>query len=86
MFVISLWQVVHASYNVTTNERINHKRYDYLKDGKGRFYNPFNKGIKHNLLEFLHLRRPPREDEMEFLGISIVWQFVRALISVTEKV
>ncbi|XP_025085865.1 probable protein S-acyltransferase 23 isoform X2 [Pomacea canaliculata] len=73
MVVVVWWMtVVHASYNVTTNERINHKRYDYLKDGKGRFYNPFNKGIKHNLLEFLHLRRPPREDEIEFLGISIV--------------
>ena len=66
-------QMIHASYNITTNERVNHKRYDYLKDGKGRFHNPFNKGVRHNLMEFFHLRKPPREEELELLGVDVVW-------------
>lgn len=65
-------QMIHASYNITTNERVNHKRYDYLKDGKGRFHNPFNKGVRHNLMEFFHLRKPPREEELELLGVDVV--------------
>nr|KAG5707786.1 hypothetical protein BaRGS_015946 [Batillaria attramentaria] len=74
LMVVVVWymSMVHAAYNITTNERVNHKRYDYLKDGKGRFYNPFNKGVKQNLLEFLHLRRPPSDDQIEFLGIDVV--------------
>ncbi|KAK7097163.1 uncharacterized protein [Littorina saxatilis] len=74
VMILVVWymSMVHAAYNVTTNERINHKRYDYLKDGKGKFYNPYNKGVKHNLQEFLHLRKPPRDEEVELLGVDIV--------------
>ena len=68
-----LLQLIHASYNITTNERINRKRYDYLKDGKGRFYNPYNKGVARNLMEFMHMKKPPRDEEVELLGIDIVW-------------
>ena len=67
------FQLIHAAFNITTNERINHKRYDYLKDGKGRFFNPFNKGMKHNLMEFFHLKKTLREDEVQLLGVDVVW-------------
>ncbi|KAL8604074.1 hypothetical protein ACOMHN_024899 [Nucella lapillus] len=72
LVVVWYMTLIHASYNITTNERINRKRYDYLKDGKGRFYNPFNKGLKLNLLEFFHLKKPPKQDEVELLGVDVV--------------
>lgn len=55
--------------NVTTNERINKKRYDYLKDGKGNFYNPFDKGILRNMSEFFHLRKALSEKQVKFLNV-----------------
>ena len=58
--------------NITTNERINQKRYKYLQDGKGRYYNPYDRGCKINLLEFMHMKRAQSEDEVEFLNITIV--------------
>ena len=58
--------------NLTTNERINHKRYSYLKDGKGKYYNPYDRGYKVNIAEFFHLRRPMTEDEVQFLNVTIV--------------
>ncbi|CAG5120937.1 unnamed protein product, partial [Candidula unifasciata] len=64
--------IYHAANNLTTNERINRKRYDYLKDGKGAFYNPFNKGLKKNLMQFLHLEPAYSEDDVHLLGIHIV--------------
>ena len=30
--------------NLSTNEDINKTRYDYLRDDRGRFHNPFDKG------------------------------------------
>ncbi|GMH52258.1 hypothetical protein TrST_g7429 [Triparma strigata] len=35
--------------NLTTNEHSNLFRYEYLKDGQGRYRNPFDKGFMHNL-------------------------------------
>lgn len=29
-----------------------------MKDGNGKFYNPFDQGYKINLLEFFHLKEP----------------------------
>ncbi|CAH1776296.1 unnamed protein product [Owenia fusiformis] len=62
----------HAAFNLTTNERINKKRYDYLKDGKGNYYNPFNRGFKSNMLEFFHIKRGLTEDEVEYLNVQCV--------------
>ncbi|GFO09342.1 palmitoyltransferase [Plakobranchus ocellatus] len=64
--------IFQAATNITTNERINRKRYAYLKDGKGSFYNPFDRGLKLNLLEFLHLRPAQTEDDVQLLGIHTV--------------
>ncbi|ESO88486.1 hypothetical protein LOTGIDRAFT_219211 [Lottia gigantea] len=71
-FYIACFTVVHAGLNLTTNERINRNRYKYLKDGKGNYYNPFNRGVKNNLLEYLHLKKPLREQEIEYLSVDIV--------------
>ncbi|KAK3778765.1 hypothetical protein RRG08_013036 [Elysia crispata] len=64
--------IFQAATNITTNERINRKRYDYLKDGKGAFYNPFDRGIRLNFLEFLHLKPSQTEEEVQLLGIHTV--------------
>ncbi|XP_006818309.1 uncharacterized protein LOC100368376 [Saccoglossus kowalevskii] len=53
-----------AAFNITTNERMNWKRYDYLKDAHGHYHNPYNKGIKRNVQEFFHVKPPPRDDEV----------------------
>ncbi|XP_075056110.1 uncharacterized protein LOC142141483 isoform X1 [Mixophyes fleayi] len=56
--------VYMAAVNITTNERINVKKYTYLMDESGKFYNPFNRGIFLNLLEFVHLIPPLSEDKI----------------------
>lgn len=38
--------------NLTTNEMFNYKRYSYLRDKKGRYFNPFSRGPILNLAEF----------------------------------
>jgi hypothetical protein len=42
-----------------------------LKDGKGKFHNPFNKGWKYNLMEFFHMVKPKLED-IQLLGVDVV--------------
>ncbi|XP_036360505.1 probable protein S-acyltransferase 23 isoform X2 [Octopus sinensis] len=70
--VIPVMTIIHAAMNLTTNERINYRRCYYLKDGKGNFYNPYNQGLKNNILEFLHLRHPQRLQDLEILNMDIV--------------
>ncbi|XP_052255507.1 uncharacterized protein LOC127861166 isoform X2 [Dreissena polymorpha] len=69
---LSAMMCFHASYNLTVNERINHQRYSYLKDGKGQFYNPFHRGLLKNLKEFLHIIRPQEERDVELLSVRTV--------------
>lgn len=38
--------------NLTRNEMINYKKYAYLKDSRGKYYNPFSQGVAVNVLEF----------------------------------
>jgi len=47
----------NACTNMTTNEQLNWRRYDYFKNHMGLFHNPFNRGLKQNLKEFFHLQR-----------------------------
>lgn len=65
-------QLQQASRNLTTNERINWKRYTYLQDDRGRYYNAFDLGCRRNFMEFFHLRRPLTEKDVEFLNVSVV--------------
>lgn len=69
VFMFTLYQ---TWINITTNERQNWKRYKYLQDGKGRYYNPFDQGVKLNFLEFLHLQPPPAQKDVEFLNVTVI--------------
>ncbi|KAM4707343.1 uncharacterized protein O3C94_005466 [Discoglossus pictus] len=51
-----------AAVNLTTNERLNLHKYAYLKDGAGKFKNPFSRGLFLNLLEFVYII-PPLKDQ-----------------------
>lgn len=53
-----LFQTYQAVQNITTNERLNSHRYDYMKDGNGKFLNPFDQGFVKNLKEFFHMKQP----------------------------
>ncbi|XP_075471713.1 uncharacterized protein LOC142503430 isoform X2 [Ascaphus truei] len=53
-----------AAVNITTNERINVKKYAYFKDDKGKFRNPFDRGLFLNVLEFIHIIAPLSEDSI----------------------
>ncbi|XP_076468216.1 uncharacterized protein LOC143299023 [Babylonia areolata] len=57
-----------ALKNITTNERVNKKRYSYLKDSEGRFHNPFDKGVLRNLLEYLHLAKGTEAEDVHDMG------------------
>ncbi|XP_077135220.1 uncharacterized protein LOC143790285 isoform X2 [Ranitomeya variabilis] len=54
-----------AATNITTNERMNAKKYLYLMDEEGKFYNPFDRGLLLNILEFIHLIPPLSEDRIK---------------------
>ncbi|OCT99816.1 probable protein S-acyltransferase 23 [Xenopus laevis] len=54
-----------ALVNITTNERINVKKYTYLKDDRGHFRNPFDRGLYLNFLEFIDLVAPLSEDYIQ---------------------
>lgn len=42
-------------FNITYDEYITLNRKIYLKNPKGQFENPFNKGLIQNIKEFLHI-------------------------------
>ncbi|XP_013072501.1 uncharacterized protein LOC106059420 isoform X1 [Biomphalaria glabrata] len=44
-----------AARNLTLNEIINRKRYRYLRNSKGEFFNPNDRGIVENLKHYFHL-------------------------------
>lgn len=69
---ISIFQAI---LNITSNERINWRRYKYLQDGNGRYYNPFNRGTRRNILEFLYLQPAPSQSDVEFLNVTVIWGF-----------
>lgn len=55
--------------NLTSNERINQKRYRYLIGSDGKFYNPFDRGIVRNILEHFYFIK---ESEGKRLGEEVV--------------
>lgn len=59
-------QVLHACMNLTTNEMFNYKRYPYLRDKRGKYWNPFSRGPLMNLLEFF-VCTPNAGGEHDFL-------------------
>lgn len=53
--------------NLTTNEMFNYKRYNYLKNSRGKYHNPFSRGILMNLAEFFLCLPPAESDEIRAL-------------------
>ena len=53
-----MFQLLYAAMNLTTNEMFNYNRYSYLKNGRGKYYNPFSRGIVYNLAEFFLCVQP----------------------------
>lgn len=43
-FMVWVLQIKSISNNLTINEQVNKKKYNYLKDENDRFFNPFDKG------------------------------------------
>jgi len=58
-------QLYCISVNLTTNEKLNMHRYEYLKDSRGNFHNPYDRGFVDNWMEFLHFVPPLK------LGIDV---------------
>jgi ankyrin repeat protein len=58
LWPLFLLQTYNISQNLTTNERANWRRYSYLLDERGRFYNPYDKGILNNFKEIFTADNP----------------------------
>ncbi|XP_071954906.1 palmitoyltransferase ZDHHC17-like [Antedon mediterranea] len=54
LLVCQLFQISYLA--VTTNERMNQRRYKHFKDKDGNPINPFNRGIVRNLVDFFNVR------------------------------
>ncbi|EEB15132.1 Palmitoyltransferase TIP1, putative [Pediculus humanus corporis] len=58
-WILTCTSLLHACMNLTTNEMFNYKRYSYLKDKKGKYFNPFSRGPFVNLFEFFFCAPDP---------------------------
>lgn len=65
--LISIFQILHACMNLTTNEMFNYKRYGYLRDKRGRYQNPFSRGPFLNLIEFFICSPDRYDDENDYV-------------------
>ena len=50
--LLILPQLLYAAMNLTSNEMFNYKRYNYLKNARGKYHNPFSRGVCHNMAEY----------------------------------
>ena len=48
--------------NLTSNEMFNYKRYNYLKNARGKYHNPFSRGVCHNMAEYFACISPAEPD------------------------
>ena len=65
-----LYQLLYAAMNLTTNEMFNYKRYSYLKNSRGKYYNPFSRGILYNLAEFFLCVHPVELEDIRLLDLG----------------
>jgi palmitoyltransferase len=65
-FLMFLQQGPMMFTNLTTNERINAWRYNYLKNEQGKFFNPFNFGCMNNFLMFYGCKKYPEVEVTPF--------------------
>lgn len=54
-----------AAVNLTTTESLQPTKYTYLLNNQGTFFNPFDRGIVLNFMEFLHIIQPIPENEIK---------------------
>ena len=64
------FQLLYAAMNLTTNEMFNYKRYSYLKNARGKYHNPFSRGIIYNLAEFFLCVQPVEPDDLRLLDLG----------------
>ena len=64
-------QIYQALKNQTTNEGINWKRYDYMKDANGKYRNPFDRGVVTNMMEYFYLIPPMQLESLD--AIKVMW-------------
>nr|XP_034970104.1 probable palmitoyltransferase ZDHHC12 isoform X1 [Zootoca vivipara]XP_034970105.1 probable palmitoyltransferase ZDHHC12 isoform X1 [Zootoca vivipara]XP_034970106.1 probable palmitoyltransferase ZDHHC12 isoform X1 [Zootoca vivipara]XP_034970107.1 probable palmitoyltransferase ZDHHC12 isoform X1 [Zootoca vivipara] len=64
--------VYMAAVNLTTAECLKTTKYAYLLDHKGKFFNPFDRGIVLNFMEFLHIIKPLTEEELKKAELTLV--------------
>ena len=70
-FNISIYfQLLYAAMNLTTNEMFNYKRYSYLKNSRGKYHNPYSRGLVYNLAEFFLCVQPVEPDDLMVLDVS----------------
>ncbi|KAG9345518.1 hypothetical protein JZ751_008662 [Albula glossodonta] len=53
-----------AAQNTTTNERLNHQKYSYIREEEGQTTSMFDRGALLNLLEFFHMVPPLQEGQL----------------------
>jgi len=51
-WLLSGFTLLYAAMNLTSNEMFNYKRYNYLKNARGKYHNPFSRGVCHNMAEY----------------------------------
>ena len=66
-------QLLYAAMNLTSNEMFNYKRYNYLKNARGKYHNPFSRGVCHNMAEYFACISPA---EPEHASIRDLWIFL----------
>ena len=66
---VFLIQLLYAAMNLTTNEMFNYKRYNYLKNSRGKYHNPYSRGVIYNLAEFFLCVQPVELDEAQALEL-----------------
>ncbi|GJQ65553.1 hypothetical protein Trydic_g7653 [Trypoxylus dichotomus] len=65
-WILTCSSVLHACMNLTTNEMFNYKQYSYLRDKRGKYFNPFSRGPILNLIEFFFCTPDEFDDDYAY--------------------
>lgn len=66
------FQFYYISQNLTTNEILNYKKYQYLHDPmSGKYRNPFNRGIIRNFISYFTCIPSSGTDEYSVIDLNI---------------
>jgi len=63
-WLLSGFTLLYAAMNLTSNEMFNYKRYNYLKNARGKYHNPFSRGMFYNIAEFFLCIQPVEPDHI----------------------